>query len=220
LTDAVTVETTIGGPDVFRAIAKIALEFYLHSGGDRSHITGLVPYVKGEKELDIVWFHYPEPPVYRPAEKEVSHVIQVVGDPLEGIAYAYVELFNCYNYIVRLSGDYDGAILDTSYAFDLIAQRTLEQTPDLRLDREQLHALFDHKDTRPFIAAKGAMDRVAGIAAQRQTSAEAKRIVRRVVDKLEHEARTGTAITHARAVGYLAEALADFMFSRSNSHKD
>jgi len=215
LGETISVDTAIGGPDVFRAITKIALNYCVHIGIELEHLPPrLIQYVKGEVDLNVVWLHYPPQPIYQPAPTEVSHVLRVVGDPTERILYAYVELFNCHNFIIRLDDlAYEGPYLDETYVFDLLEQRALRSTPQISLTGKELQHLFDQRDPRPFEVASRLLNRVARIASDRQRSAEIKRLVRRVVDKVERDAKDGTAITGAKVADYLTDEIARLWLS-------
>ena len=222
LGEALSVGTSIGGKDVFRAIAKIALNYFVHIGGDVANITSpIVAYVKGATDLDAVWFHCPEHALYAPDPEEVSHVLRVISDPAQGILYAYVELFNCHNYLVRLDGQgYEGPPLDASYAFDLIKRRSLAKSPRLGLNKEELRILFDHKDARPFKVASRLLDRTARIASDRQRAAEIKRMVQRVARKIEQDAKEDPKISSNKVVEYLAGEIARYWLAHGADLSD
>ncbi|MBK8089043.1 MAG: hypothetical protein IPK31_14485 [Chitinophagaceae bacterium] len=94
--------------------------------------------------------HYPNLTIYTPLENEVSHIIRLLGNPTEKILYAYIELFNTHNFIVRLNDNYDGIALDESYAFDLIEIKELVRSIPLNYTKGQFLELFTNKDGEPF----------------------------------------------------------------------
>jgi hypothetical protein len=47
-------------------------------------------YLEGKEKRDVVWMHYPDNDIYIPDLNEVSHVLKVVGNPMDRILYAFV----------------------------------------------------------------------------------------------------------------------------------
>lgn len=121
-------QSMVGSPAFFRGIKKIAVNFYLHTGGDPKYIRDVIHQVKtGEPAKQVISkFYYPAiRPVYVPAEGEVSHIIKLVGDPDMGVLYCYVELFNTNSAIILLNDDYDGHTINQQYHYDLINRQHL-----------------------------------------------------------------------------------------------
>ncbi len=124
----------IGGPDFFRAIKKIALNFYFHHGGEMSYVQDVVQQVKlGQPAPSVISkFYYPTVrPVHQLAPQEMSHVVKLVGNPDWGVLYCYVELFNVHNALILLNDHYTGPPLNVQYCYDLLQKITLEKDVSL-----------------------------------------------------------------------------------------
>lgn len=123
-------QSMVGSPAFFRGIKKIAVNFYLHTGGDPNYIRDVIHQVRtGEPAPQAISkFYYPAiRPVHVPAEGEVSHIIKLVGDPDMGVLYCYVELFNTNCAIILLNDSYDGPAINQQYHYDLINRQHLTQ---------------------------------------------------------------------------------------------
>ena len=127
------IDGSIGGEKVFKAIAKSIINFYILKGGRAKFIKSLIPYLLDKKEMDVVWMHYPNQPVYEADDQEVSHVLKVVGNASEKILYGYVELFNTHCFIVLLNSDYDGEDLNSDYVYDVLSEKILDKNANLEL---------------------------------------------------------------------------------------
>jgi len=114
------INSKVGGNGVFKSITKISIEYFLLKRGDKKFVKHLIPYLDGTAEQEIVWMHYPDEAIYDPEITEVSNIIRLIGNPQEKILYAYIELFNVHNFIVKLNDEYDGFKMDETYIFDLL----------------------------------------------------------------------------------------------------
>lgn len=162
-------QSTIGGKEIFKSITKSAINYYILKGGDRNYITHLFPYLQGMEDLEVVWMHFPDEIIYAPIDNEVSHIIRLVGNPTERILYAYIELFNIHNFIIKLNDNYEGVALDETYAFDLIEVKELLRSIPLNYTRGQLLELFTNKEGKPFEKVQRRFERVLSIAMKRQS---------------------------------------------------
>ncbi len=153
-------QNNIGGDEVFKAITKTAINFYIYKLGHRKYIEHLLPFLDGLEKQDVTWMHYPDNLIYTTGEREVSHVICLVGDPEEKILYAYIELFNCHNYLIKLNEFYTGKAINESFIFDIIERKTIDANPTISYNRQQLLDFFTHKNYKPFVNVQKAMHRV------------------------------------------------------------
>lgn len=158
------IDGSIGGQEVFRAIAKSIINFYIHRKGHVRFIKPLIPYLLGKDEMDVVWMHYPDQPIYEPDTGEVSHVLKVVGSAKERILYGYMELFNTHCFIVKLSSDYYGEDFNADYVYEVLSEKVLDKKPELALTRAELHDLFQNKEAKPFENIQKRYARVINIA--------------------------------------------------------
>lgn len=144
----------VGGPPFFRAIKRIAVNFYLHAGGDPAYIQAVIHQVKtGELAPSCISkFYYPSiRPVHVPANQEISHIIKLVGDPDMGVLYCYIELFNTNASLILLNDSYDGPTINQQYHYDLISRQFL--TEPINLPIKHRGHVTDHfvvdRDTNP-----------------------------------------------------------------------
>ncbi len=147
LQEPISSQLQFGGTEVFKSITKTAVNYYIHRGGNSFYIKHLLPYLKGESDLDVAWHHHSAEPLYVPQEDEVTHLITIKGDPTESILYAYIELFNFHNYIVLLNDNYDGERFVHTYLFDVLQMAELTHTVPLPYRRNDLLQFFTHKQT-------------------------------------------------------------------------
>jgi hypothetical protein len=124
-----------GGYDYFRGLAKIALNYYLSRGYQRSSIPAVVDFINGtSKDGNIVNYYYPSHyEIHDLKEGEVTHIIHVVGDSECKVLFVYLELFNFENVIVVLDRDYKGKPICDTYCYDLLAGKKIEKSMEIKL---------------------------------------------------------------------------------------
>lgn len=196
LDDTITFNAQIGGKEVFKAITKTAINYYILCGGDSLFIKHLLPYLEGRAELDVVWMHYPQKLPYQFSEGEVSHVINLVADSKERIVYCYIELFNVHNYIIKLSEEYDGIDISSQYVYDILQLKTLEEKNICKYNRNDLLELFSNKDAKPFDMVKERFLRVLSIADSRQISKHQLELISSAIENSLGNGNEGEIISH------------------------
>jgi hypothetical protein len=191
MTEPLNFKLHIGGPAVFRAVTKIAVNLFILGGGDPEHILHLLPFLDGKlsesEAKNFVWLHYPEDPLHRYLEGEVSHVVQIIGNPEERLLYAFVELFNNQSFIIKLNDQYDGDRISESYAYDLLKRIEIPVNIQKQYGRTEFLNFFIVRDfvdkgPRPFQIAQERTQRVMNIAEKRLLSLQIRRIVAKVVN--------------------------------------
>ncbi len=112
---------TIGGKETHRAIAKIAVNYFLYSNGDIALIKDVTDYVcnPGKKD-NFVTFYYSFMPIHKLEKNEISHLLFLKGDNRKKLLYCYIELFSVANFIVILNRDYGGENFTNQYCYDVI----------------------------------------------------------------------------------------------------
>ncbi len=223
LDDVLTIDTHVGGTNVFKSIAKTAVSYYIFSGGCRDNIKHILPYLRGEIELDIVWMHYPTLMPYLMEDDEVSHIISIRGNSKERILYAYIELFNAHNFIIKLNTEYDGNDLSIDYVYDLINQTELRnKLIDISYNRVQLNNLFENKDAKPFEMVQKRFSRILRIADKRQTSTQFKKLLTEAINKALNEYKDSKTLGQIELDEILKEItnnIAPFIAHLLNSRK-
>ena len=86
LSNPVHYSGTVGGDEAFRAICKMAINFYMYKGGIRDYISHLISYIKDGQLKNCVWHYYPDELTALNGENfNFFHTLLVKGDPLEHI---------------------------------------------------------------------------------------------------------------------------------------
>lgn len=114
---------TVGSPETFRAVAKIAANAYLAWGGSPDEVRDAAHYVRGDTKAPLVRWYFDADPVQDRKSNSVTHVIAVRGDPATSTMWAYVELFRAYRFAVQLCRSYKGPRFENDYVYDLCATR-------------------------------------------------------------------------------------------------
>ena len=93
-----------GGGKAFRSLCKSAINFYLYKDGNLANIRHLIPYLTGQRDdkriVKPVYFEYDPIPK---KDDEVLHSIILRGDARENLLFAYIELFDFYKVLVKVS---------------------------------------------------------------------------------------------------------------------
>ena len=136
----------IGG-DGLRAIAKIAASFYIFNGGEHKYVQQLIPTLLCRCRPERVNVYYPSKNVVSKDDEEVLHSVIVIGDDVEKVLYAYVELFNFYKCIVLLSDAYEGDYFYATHFLDVLnSPNTVERDHTLKLSREKLIGIVNESE--------------------------------------------------------------------------
>jgi hypothetical protein len=113
-------ESDFGGMACYRAITKIAVNYYLHTGGSSEAVDEAISFVKNGGANIFALLYYPTRDVLpQRLAKQITHAVTIRGDPVQKLLYAYVELFSAFRFIMSLSRVYNGNSLSDSYCFDL-----------------------------------------------------------------------------------------------------
>lgn len=201
---------TIGGKEVFKSIAKSAINYFIYKGGNRKYITHLLPYLDGNRNLEIVWMHYPDKTIYSPLDNEVSHIIRLIGNPTENILYTYIELFNTHNFIIKLSDNFDGEAINETYAFDIIETKKLVRSIPLNYTRKQLLDMQTDNTRKQFAEIKRRLIRVLSIVEKRQISNHNRELIGKAYDNSFDKYPDETIITQEMVDKFVAEATKNF----------
>jgi hypothetical protein len=192
------IDLSVGSEAFMRALAKIAVNYYLMKTRGGHHLTRIIDIIKGieGKGHDIHQYHLPG---VTWQEGEVSHVIIVKGDVFSKRLYAQVVLFNTYYYVVNLCDDYDGEEVDYFYRYDVLEKKDV---------RERLLIPYDHdtfldktcnspEELNRLVAAsvEHNLARILQLAEPYQTKQTLKGVVSRTFDKSIGKYPSGTVIT-------------------------
>jgi len=112
----------------FKGLLKIAVNFYVHNGGDFFWIADAIKALEvGNKDQSKFIFAFPckMGEVYEVCKDEISHVLYLYNRPKSAQLLCFLELYNCYSFLVNFNNRYYGPKFSTSHCIDLV---TLERT--------------------------------------------------------------------------------------------
>nr|WP_319571728.1 HNH endonuclease [uncultured Draconibacterium sp.] len=219
LDDTIHFQTQVGGKEVFKAITKTAINYFILNGGDSVYIKHLLPYLENKIDLDVVWMHYPKEYPYQYEEDEVTHILRLVGDSKERILYCYVELFNVQNYIVKLNENYCGPDMSCQYVFDILQLKEIQKDLTEQFTRDTLLDLFINKDGKPFEVVQKRYSRVLRIADSRQISKHQSELISNGVNNSLGKKGDGELITKEmidETVNEIMKEMTPFLLHRLN----
>jgi hypothetical protein len=120
-------EGDLGGMPTFRAVTKIALNYYLYRSGPIRSVHQAVSFVKnGGVNTFVIPYYCTRDVLPNRCAGHITHAIVLRGDPVQKLLYAYVELFTAFRFFVSLADPYDGDHMNDSYCFDLREGKTIE----------------------------------------------------------------------------------------------
>jgi hypothetical protein len=112
---------SVGSPETFRAVTKIAANAYLAWGGSPDEVSGAADYIRGDTSAHLARWYFETDPVQNRRHDSVTHVIAVRGVPDTGRLWAYIELFRAFRFVVQLCRSYKGARFENDFVYDLCA---------------------------------------------------------------------------------------------------
>ncbi|WEA01817.1 hypothetical protein [Mucilaginibacter sp. SJ] len=133
-----------GGEDFFRSVIKIAVNFYIKLGYEIEWVQRAISVIRKEAPNEMAYFFYVRPEryeIHNLGENEVSHIIHLRGDKSKRVLYAYVELFNMQNVLIRLNSDYQGPDINKTYAIDLKTGEEMQKDVNIILGRHHFEIL-------------------------------------------------------------------------------
>lgn len=132
------VDFGIGGQESFRSMTKMAVNFYLLLKNDIEWVKPAISMIRGEVANEMTFFYYPNPnhhTIHDLGDDEVSHIIHIRGIAERKLLYAYVELFNMQNVLIRLNMDYHGPDINETYAFDILSGKRIDKQIVIKLTK-------------------------------------------------------------------------------------
>jgi|GEM_PF-2114425 len=132
-------EVGFGGIPYLRGVAKMALNYYLHRGYNKSHATKIIDFVKvGTGDVPVYFYAPSNFEAHTVEQDEVSHIIHIRGSKQYKMLYAYVELFNLQSVLIPFDMEYDGDEINDTYAYDLLNNQVMDKKVLLKLTRQHL----------------------------------------------------------------------------------
>ena len=154
LNEPITLNLNVGGDKVLRAISKVAVNFYIYKGGDRSNISNILNYIKGESEAKKIWYHFKLADQHlQVTDQNLYHFIKIVGDSSERIVYCYIELFGTLKFIVYLDDNFIGESFDYQYFYNLFSKEIIEQPINIYYKKSEIVEILNNDDNQYFISS-------------------------------------------------------------------
>lgn len=157
-----------GGRLYFKAISRIAVNFYLFSSNNIYVVKDMIKELENDFAAPRARFYYSDTNLLVDTkEDEISHTIIIKGEPKKRILYAYIDLFSCHSHLVNLNTDYDGPVVNYIYSYDCISGNEKSVNEWLYVTRPELtdYHLLDHEKRHYFSIAlhKKALDNFSRI---------------------------------------------------------
>lgn len=192
--DGLMVELELGGQDVFRAVCKCAINFFVFNGGDSSSIKHLLPFINGDIDRnDVVWMHYQD--VYLLPPRECFHLLHLVASPSEKVIYCYVDYFNTHRFIVLLDDNYSGREICNTYCFDVLNLVSVEKSVNISYDRNTILKLLHEKDTTFFKKVEQAFEHALSIGQMRQLKFQKELLINKAIKQALAQLPKETTLT-------------------------
>lgn len=174
--------TGFGGKNAFRAIVKMAVNFYILNGGHREFIEHLIPYIKHGGVEDPVWFYYDhDEEILDKDPNQVIHGLILKGDPSEKILWCYVELFNALRFIVLLNDHYRGDIFSKEYLYDVLQVKEVTKRNVVTVNRSKILNLLVKKPSEAHTSIIQQLKKLSRIIAEKQRSDHLEQLVEQAV---------------------------------------
>ncbi len=220
LNEPINVNLNIGGKIAMRAIAKIAVNFYLLNGGKRNHVEHIINYIKNGGSTGFVQYYYGVKNNYlKVSDNNIYHYINLVGK--EGNLYCYLELFGTLKFIIILSDNYLGDNLDFEYAYNLISKEEVNIGLKLNLSKEHLNEAIKGK----FVQIENIQENLSEIMKighKRQSSKHLSKLIHEATQNTLGKYKEGTPITEDMAnefINELATSIAIYMTRKNHNQK-
>lgn len=176
-------DMTIGGDLAFKSIVKSAVNFYIHTQGEKEQVKHLFNYLKGNEDLKIGKHFYPTKPIYKRDNNEIIHLLHLYGNKHSKLLYCFIEFFSSYSFLVLLSDNYDGKNISATYCYDLQRNKEVTKEVTLKLKKEEVTEIY--KMTKnDFATITKKLTRVLDIVNKIQTDNEISNLIRKSIDKV------------------------------------
>ncbi|MBK6479495.1 MAG: hypothetical protein IPF93_14855 [Saprospiraceae bacterium] len=134
----------LNGADAYRAIAKIAINYYVHLTDDFSMIHDSVDFVKNKTTItkERVFNYYKQSrDELGLFTDEVSHVLYLEGNYAERMLFCYIELYNVYCFVIVLNYDYDGPDIKNQHRLNVINRQVINELISTNLTFDEVRKL-------------------------------------------------------------------------------
>jgi hypothetical protein len=127
-------------------LLKIAIDYYMDSGNDITHIKNAINLLKsGSGGEDITWYYYPRKKVInKKTHCEVLNTLVLIGNHSNKLLCCYISIYGAFNFLVCLNDNYEGSDLEEVYIHD-IRNGVVEREINIHLDRQSVEEIFNDR---------------------------------------------------------------------------
>lgn len=195
LDEHLNMKLVIGGKTSLPAILKMAINYYIERTGDLESLSNAIDNLKKNDSSRV------EPIILKERlfcldNGEVTHSIFINGNKDSHRLYAIIELYNVFQFVVRLSDSYTRDDFTDLYVYDVLERAEKKKTPT---HVPEFDLIFNHSypsSDPDFAILRQALERCMGVAMQRQHDFFRKEMIKdcweSTVDKMIPQ---GSAIT-------------------------
>jgi hypothetical protein len=148
LNEPLTFDMQPGGVGFWRAICKIATNFYIFSGEDNQHISHLIPYIKcGIQPSRLYAYFFNRDnlfPRYLEADL-IIHSLYLKSEPATKSIYMLIELFSTFQFVVLLSDKYNGQEFKHLYSYNVLERKYLDVNYNLEISLDEINQALSGK---------------------------------------------------------------------------
>lgn len=132
---------TFGGKNINLALYKIAINFFIYSGGDEKYIKHLINCLL-QNNINNTNGYSKQISIKNTdniKENYIPHIIYIEGNSEENILYAYIEFFGTIQFLVLLNNNYNGVDIKYTYCYDFIPKSEINISSfNLELDYNKI----------------------------------------------------------------------------------
>jgi hypothetical protein len=194
LNDKYETRIDFGGPDLFKALTKMAINFYIYSDYELCHVVDVIDFFNGNREFksyEMTNFYFQTQNVINKPDETIVHGIILVGNRKEHLLYCYVELFSFFQCLIALNRNYDGPDLYKEYHFDVIEVREISLQSSINLTRQDITDMLSSDAnlfTQNMKALQAKLEKLIEIAMDRQRQSFQKNLIEKAISSVwQHE---------------------------------
>ncbi len=152
LNEPISLDLNVGGEKIFRAITKIAVNFYVYKGGNKDDVTNILEYIKGNDASKNTWYYFGFTNENLKVDKDkLYHFIKIIGSSAEKILYSYIELFGTLKFMICLNNNYQGEDVEYQYFYNLFSKSRIEEVINFNYNRNEIFNMLNNTDSKYFI---------------------------------------------------------------------
>ncbi|MEZ2441718.1 HNH endonuclease [Chitinophaga sp. RCC_12] len=213
----------IGDSQAFKAITKIAANYYVHTQNECEQISKVIEYLKTDVDAEITFHYNPNEKLYPLEDNEVCHLLHLVGDNINKILYCYIDLFSSFSFLVLLSDNYTGQSFSNTYAYDILKRKEVSKPIFLNFSKKQIHSILSKNEIlNDNESVTNKLNRLATIIHKLHNDVVIGKLSQIAADKTLKRHPEGTPISKEMLNEYLAEvaeSYASFLLRESKIKK-